>query len=97
MEASFSEELTMMVETARKVVRDEIMSRNSICLRPQRRFPTRNLQSCGSRAWCSWSPESIGGAGLSCFEHCAIGEEIAYGCLGVNTRFRAIVLRQCRS
>ncbi|HET9953269.1 MAG TPA: acyl-CoA dehydrogenase family protein, partial [Polyangiaceae bacterium] len=30
-------------------------------------------------------PEAYGGVGLSCFEHCLIIEEIAYGCMGVAT------------
>ena len=77
MEASFSEELTMMVETARKVVRDEIIEPNRYGLRPRRRFPTRNLQKLWEQGLVQLEfPESIGGAGLSCFEHCAIGERV---------------------
>jgi len=37
-------------------------------------------------------PESYGGLGVGCFEHCLLLEEIAYGCLGINTSMAANML-----
>jgi acyl-CoA dehydrogenase len=34
-------------------------------------------------------PEEYGGLGLSCLDHCLVFEELAYGCLGVNTTLAA--------
>ena len=82
-----SEELTMMVETARKVVRDEIIEpKLDMAYDRSGDFPHEIYKKLWEQGLVQLEfPESIGGAGLSCFEHCAIGEEIAYGCLGVNT------------
>ena len=38
------------------------------------------------------APEEVGGLGLGCFEHCLVLEEIAHGCLGVNTSLAANML-----
>jgi acyl-CoA dehydrogenase len=37
-------------------------------------------------------PEANGGLGLSCVDHCLVLEELAYGCLGVETTFAANML-----
>jgi acyl-CoA dehydrogenase len=37
-------------------------------------------------------PEAYGGVGLSCVDHCLVLEELAYGCLGVETTFAANML-----
>jgi acyl-CoA dehydrogenase len=37
-------------------------------------------------------PEAYGGLGLSCVDHCLVLEELAYGCLGVETTFAANML-----
>ena len=34
-------------------------------------------------------PEEVGGAGLSCYDHCLITQEIQYGCLGIGTSVTA--------
>ncbi len=37
-------------------------------------------------------PTEYGGLGLGCLDHCLLDEEIAYGCLGVNTTLAANML-----
>ena len=37
-------------------------------------------------------PESYGGLGLSCLDHCLVQEEISYGCVGINTTLAANAL-----
>ena len=61
-------------------------SRSSIWLTTAAAISQRNLQKVvGAGPGAVGVPESIGGAGPLLLEHCAIGEEIAYGYLGVNT------------
>lgn len=86
-----SEEQTMMVESTRKLVRETIIDpRVDMALDKSGEFPHEVYRVLWESGLTNLEvPEVAGGAGLSCFDHCLITEEIQYGCLGIGTSVTA--------
>jgi acyl-CoA dehydrogenase len=89
---NLTEEQQALVETARDFARNEIIPVAGK-LDEHSTFPHEIMR----RAWATGLmnleiPDAYGGAGLSCFDHALIQEEIAYGCAGVNTSMSVNVL-----
>ena len=82
---SLTEEQQALVQTARDFTKNEVVP-HAGKWDEEGTFPEETLK----RAWetglmnCE-VPESAGGLGLSCLEHCMVLEETAYGCAGFNT------------
>lgn len=87
MDFTQSDEQNMMVETARKLVRETIIEpRQDFALDQSGEFPHAIYKTLWENGLCNLElPESVGGAGLSCLDHCIVGEEIQYGCVGIGT------------
>jgi acyl-CoA dehydrogenase len=81
----FTPEQEQLVDTARAFTKNEVIPVAGE-LDEAGTFP----EAICKKAWetglmnCE-VPESLGGLGLSCLDHCLILEEISYGCTGVNT------------
>ena len=89
---SLTEEQLALTQTARDFTRNEIIPA-AAAFDQSGEFPSAIL----ARAWETGLmnaeiPEAYGGLGLSCLDHCLLQEEIAYGCLGVNTSLGANML-----
>jgi acyl-CoA dehydrogenase len=82
---SLTEEQQALIDTARDFTRREIIP-VAQKLDEHGTFPKEIFQKAWQTGLMNAEiPEAYGGAGLSCFEHCLIIEEMAYGCTGVNT------------
>lgn len=86
-----SDEQQMMVETARRLVKEVIIDpRKDMELDQSGEFPHAIFRTLWENGLVNLElPESVGGAGLGCYEHCVVGEEIQYGCLGIGTSVSA--------
>ncbi|MEM6733808.1 MAG: acyl-CoA dehydrogenase family protein, partial [Myxococcota bacterium] len=91
MSFELNDEQRMMVETARRVVREVIVEpRKDMEFDQSGEFPHAIYRTLWENGLVNLEfPESVGGAGLSCTDHCIIGEEIQYGCLGIGTSVAA--------
>lgn len=80
-------EQQMMVDTARKLVRDVIIEpRTDMKLDQSGEFPHEVFRSLWEAGLLHLEfPEWVGGPGLSCVDHVLVQEEIHYGCLGIST------------
>ncbi|MED5465147.1 MAG: acyl-CoA dehydrogenase family protein [Myxococcota bacterium] len=86
-----NEEQTMMVDAARKLVRETIIEpRVDMALDKSGEFPHEVYRVIWESGLANLEfPEEVGGAGLSCYDHCLITQEIQYGCLGIGTSVTA--------
>ena len=84
---TLSDEQRMMVDTARRVVRQHIIEpRVDMQLDQSSQFPHAVYRTLWENGCTNLEfPESIGGAGLSCLDHVVVQEEVHYGCLGIGT------------
>ncbi len=82
-----SEEQKMMVDTARRLVRQHVIEpRMDMQLDRSAEFPHAVYKTFWENGVTNLEfPESVGGAGLSCLDHVLIQEEIHNGCLGIGT------------
>lgn len=83
----FNEQQRMMVETARRFVRERIVEpRLDQALDRTAEFPHAVLRELWDQGLLNLElPEDVGGAALSCHDHTLVLEEINYGCLGIGT------------
>src|SRR5262249_30744749 len=82
---NLSEEQLALADTAREFTKKEIIPVAGK-LDEHGTFPKEILRKAWELGLMNCEvPEAYGGAALSCLEHCLILEEVAYGCLGVNT------------
>jgi acyl-CoA dehydrogenase len=84
---TLSDEQKMMVDTARRLVRQHIIdSRMDMQLDRSGEFPHAVYKTLWENGVTNLEfPESVGGAGLSCLDHVIVQEEVHYGCLGIGT------------
>jgi acyl-CoA dehydrogenase len=84
---TLSDEQKMMVDTARRLVRQHIVdSRMDMQLDRSGEFPHAVYKTLWENGVTNLEfPESVGGAGLSCLDHVIVQEEVHYGCLGIGT------------
>ncbi len=84
-----SEEQRALVETARKFTRDRIIP-VAAELDEHETFPTDVCREAFELGLANLEvPEAYGGLGLSCLDHCLVLEELAYGCVAVQTTLTA--------
>ena len=90
-DVNLTDDQKMMVETARKMVRDVIITpRADMAHDRSGEFPHAIYKKLWEAGLTNLEfPESVGGPGLSCVDHVAIGEEVHYGCLGISTSVMA--------
>ena len=83
----FNEQQLMMVETARRFVRQEIIEpRLDQTLDRTAEFPHTIIRALWEQGLINLEfPEALGGPGLSCHDHVLVLEELNYGCLGIGT------------
>ncbi len=87
-----SEEQNSLIKTARDFTRAKIIPIAGE-LDEHGKFPKEQFEQAFELGLVNCEiPQEYGGLGLSCFEHCLILEEIAYGCLGINTTLAANAL-----
>lgn len=88
---SISEEQQMMVDSARRLVRDTIIDpRVDMKLDVSGEFPHEVFKALWEAGMLQLEfPESVGGAGLGCLDDVLVQEEIHYGCLGISTSVMA--------
>jgi acyl-CoA dehydrogenase len=82
---ALTEEQKALITTARDFARNEIMP---VAGRYDESgdFPREVFKKAWETGLMNAEvPEAYGGIGLSCVDHCLIQEEIAYGCIGINT------------
>lgn len=88
----YSEEQDALVQTARDFTKNEITPVAGE-LDETGEFPRKILEHAWKTGLLNVEvPEEYGGLGGSCLDHCLILEEVAYGCLGVNTSLAANML-----
>jgi len=86
-----SEEQQLMVDTARKLVRDVIIDPRADAAHDHSGdFPHDIYKTLWEQGMTNLEfPEVTGGPALTCHDHCLINEEIQYGCLGIGTSVSA--------
>ena len=84
----------MMVDSARRVVRDTIIApRADMALDRSGAFPHEVFRTLWQGGLCNLEfPPGVGGAGLGCLDHVLVQEELHYGCLGIGTAVTANTL-----
>ena len=82
-----NDEQVMMVEAARRFVREQIIEpRLDMALDRSAEFPHAIIAAMEEQGLLNLEfPTDIGGAGLSCHDHTLVLEELNYGCLGIAT------------
>ena len=87
-----TEEQKSFVDTARKFTRDKIIPAAAE-LDEKEQFPDEIFREAHALSLANVEiPTEYDGLGLGCLDHCLILEEMAYGCLGVQTTFAANAL-----
>ncbi|MFO0646604.1 MAG: acyl-CoA dehydrogenase family protein [Polyangiales bacterium] len=87
-----SEEQKALVDMARRFTRERVIPAAAE-LDEQERFPTELFNEAHALGLANVEiPTEYGGLGLGCLDHCLLDEEVAYGCLGVNTTLAANML-----
>jgi acyl-CoA dehydrogenase len=82
---SYTEEQDALVQTAREFTRKEIIPVASK-YDESGEFPTEVFKRAFATGLMNIEiPEAYGGLGGSCLDNCLVQEEVAYGCLGINT------------
>lgn len=86
-----TEEQTMMVQSARKLVRETIIEpRVDMKLDQSGEFPHAVFKTLWENGMAHLEfPEAYGGPAMSCLDDCLVQEEIHYGCLGIGTSVTA--------
>lgn len=82
---SLTEEQTSLIETVRDFAKKEIIP---VAAEHDEAgtFPEKILKQAWDLGFLNAEiPEADGGLGLTCLDHCLLQEEIAFGCVGVNT------------
>ncbi len=89
-----TQEQEMMVESARRLVRDEIVEpRVDMALDKSGEFPSEIYRTLWEAGLTNLEiPQVAGGPELSCFDNCLISEEIQYGCTSIGTTVNANLL-----
>ena len=84
---TLTHEQTMMVDTARKLVREHVIGpKLDLQLDQSGAFPHALYRTLWDNGLVNVEiPEFAGGPGLTCVDHVLISEEIQYGCLGIGT------------
>ena len=84
---ALSDEQKMMIDTARKLVRAQVIEpRVDMALDRSGEFPHAVFKSMWEAGLVNLEiPTAYEGAGLSCLDHCLVQEELHYGCLGIGT------------
>ena len=86
---SVSEEHQALIESARRFTREKIIPIAAECDR-ESRFPMDVFKEAWGMGLINPTvPSEFGGAGFGEFENALITEELAYGCLGIETSFLA--------
>ena len=82
-----NDEQSMMVEAARRFVREQIIEpRLDMALDRTAEFPHAIIAALWEQGLLNGEfPAALGGAGLSCHDHTLVIEELNYGCLGIAT------------
>ena len=89
---NLSEEQLALAETAREFTRKEVIPVAGK-LDEEGKFPQEILRKAWDLGFMNVEvPEAYGGLGLGCLASCVLQEEIAYGCVGVNTSLNASLL-----
>ncbi len=89
---TYSDEQQALVQTARDFTKKEIIPVAGK-LDEEGKFPTELLKKAWQTGLMNAEiPEEYGGLGANCLDHCLIQEEVAYGCLGINTSLAANML-----
>ena len=85
--AAFNEQQQMMIETARRFVREQIIApKLDMALDRSAEFPHAIIKALWGQGLLQMEfPTAVGGPGLSCEDHVLVLEEINYGCLGIGT------------
>ncbi len=87
-----SEEQKALVDMARRFTRERVIPA-APALDEAERFPEELFREAHALGITNLEiPQEYGGLGLGCLDHVLLDEEIAYGCLGVNTTFAANML-----
>ncbi len=91
---TLTDEQQMMVDTARKLVREVIIEpRLDMELDKSGEFPHAVFRTLWENGLLNLEiPESCGGPGLGCVDHVLVQEEVHYGCLGISTSVMANML-----
>jgi acyl-CoA dehydrogenase len=86
-----TEEQKMMVDSARRMVRDTIIApKADMALDRSGAFPHEIFKTLWDNGMANLElPASVGGAALSCIDHVLVQEEFHYGCLGIGTSLMA--------
>jgi len=82
-----TDEQKMMVQSARKLVREVIINpRTDMALDQSGEFPHEVYKTLWENGMVNLElPESVGAPGLPCFDNVLVQEEVNYGCLGIGT------------
>lgn len=87
MHFEFSEEQKALVETARRFARERIIPIAAACDK-EARFPRELFEEAWKLGFINPTvPAEYGGAGLPELDAILMGEELAYGCTGIQTSF----------
>lgn len=88
---TYTDEQKMMIESARKLVRETIIEpRVDMKLDQTGEFPHAVYKTLWENGMVNLEfPESVGGAGMNCLDDCLVQEELHYGCLGIGTSVTA--------
>lgn len=80
-----SEEQRALIDTARRFTKDRIIP-VAAELDELEKFPEEVYREAHALGLANLEiPQEYGGLGLSCMDHCLVIEELAYGCVGVQT------------
>ena len=84
-----TEEQKALVDMARRFTRERVIPA-APALDENEQFPLELFAEAHALGLANVEiPTEYGGLGLGCLDHCLLDEEIAYGCLGVNTTLAA--------
>ncbi|MEO6950391.1 MAG: acyl-CoA dehydrogenase family protein [Polyangia bacterium] len=89
---SLTDEQQALIQTAKEFARKEIIPVAGQ-LDEEGTFPSEIAKKAFATGLMNAEvPEAYGGLGLSCLTHSLVSEELAYGCLGINTTLAANML-----
>jgi acyl-CoA dehydrogenase len=92
LDLSLTEEQQALIQTAREFAKKEVAP-NAAHYDETGEFPLDIFKKAWETGLMNIEvPEEVGGLGLGCFEHCLVLEEIAHGCLGINSSMAANML-----
>jgi len=89
-----TEDQKMLIDTARRFAREEIMPRAMECDHAAK-YPMEVMDKAHELGLVNIEvPESYGGFGLGCLETCLVIEQLAYGCVGITIPLAVNTLAQ---